>query len=191
MCSMRCLVCSDERRKDIDRDLVRLGNVSKVSQKYKLPYDSVYRHSREHLAAVALGAGKRSLKMHSERLFNELLELAATTKDILRSALDDNHRGLALKSIVQSRNNIEVLTRFILSMEELQMKQNTIEVQEQQQSSRWFREGWAALSEEDQETYREISIKMLAACGGNLEQEPADTLTASDQEMVRTRKPGQ
>ena len=164
-----CRVCSHKNRKDIDHLIVSGSKLSDIARDFSIPYNSVWRHKEEHLAAAAVAAGSRSLKSHTENLFNELLELAGITKQILRSALEDNHRGLSLKAVQQVRNNLETLTRFVLSMEELQMKQNTIEIdrENEDRSAQLMKEGLAALTEEERQEYRRLNIKMLAAWGSH------------------------
>lgn len=110
----------------IDRLLCRGKSKASISREFGVSEDSVRNYEQVHLPARALAGSQRSLKAHTERLFDELLDLAQITKDILKTSLEDGHRGLSLKAVQQNRNNIETLTRFVISMEELQMKQNTV-----------------------------------------------------------------
>ena len=166
-----------EQRKAIDRMLVQGKSKAAISREFGVSEDTLRNYEEVHMGGRAIAGWDRSLKSHTESLFGELLELADITKQILRSALEDNHRGLSLKAVQQVRNNLETLTRFVLSMEELQMKQNSIVIdqEKEERSAQMIKEGLAALTEEERAEYRRIIIKMLAGVGshndGNMEQE--------------------
>lgn len=184
-------------RKTIEKQIISGIPISTIARQYQLGRDALFSHRDRHLTPQLAGAATRSLKIHTEDLLNELLDLASTTKDILRTALEDGHRGLALKSVQQARNNIEVLTRFVLSMEEIRIKEDTIIVQEQE-SSAWLKEGFKKLSKQEQEQYINLVYRMVELTGGNYQDgdpdqdpDPAFRIDPDDssiQEPVRPRR---
>lgn len=174
-----------EQRKQIDRYLVQGKSKASVSREFGISVDSLRNYEEVHMGARAIAGWDRSMKTHTENLFNEMLELARVTKEVLQSALEDGHRGLSLKAVAQSRNNIDVLMKFVLSMEEIQLKQNTIvlDQEKEEQSAQMIREGLAGLTPEERSEYRRIIIKMLAAWGGHHASE--EDVEASDLEEYR------
>ncbi len=159
--------------KAVNSDLVKLGNVSKVAQKYQLPYDSVYRHYREHLAVAALSAGSSSLKLHGENLLQDMTDIMDTSREILESAQADGHRGLSLKAVKEIRNNVETLGKLLYSIK--QQEAQGLAPDEVEEFHRWKEDkdtiNLDIFSQEDRELIREVCVQKLIKMDSFVEQE--------------------
>jgi len=114
--TMRCTVCASEHLKQVDRKIVAGVPLSRIGQEFNLSPDALARHRDRHLAAQLRSAATRTLKNHTHDLLADMQDLMATSKEILESAMADNHRGLSLKAIKEVRNNVETLGKILFSM---------------------------------------------------------------------------
>jgi transposase-like protein len=128
----RCRICSDERRLKIDRDLVRDGsNVTRIAQRYSVPYHSLLRHQKKHLSRQLLVAHQQKELVDSTDLANELTDLFSRAKSILSKAEAEDRLGLALKAISEGRNTLESVFKIAAFIFDSQREQDEQEKADQ------------------------------------------------------------
>ena len=174
-----CRVCSHPDRKSIDRQILSSGNLSELSRKLGISYDSLWRHKRDHIGGAAAAGVRKSTENHGVRLLEDLDDLVITARRILREAEADGHRVTSLKAVKEVRSSILAIAQISHAIWEQQNKeQQTIIIQEQQKEQKdWIKEGLKVLTPEEHKEYRRLNIKLLAAQGGNFpedEVEPPD-----------------
>jgi len=173
-----CRVCSHPDRKKIDREILSSGNLSQIARKYKLGYDSVWRHKNTHVGGAAAAGVRKANQNHGVRLLEDLDDLVITARRILREAEADGHRVTALKALKECRASLVSIAQVSHAIWEQQNKeQQTIIIQEQQKEEKdWIREGLKVLTPVEYTEYRRLNVKLLAAQGGNYsnEEEPPD-----------------
>lgn len=171
-----CQVCTHEDRKRIDREIARGGNLSEIAKKYQLSYNSVWRHSREHLPGAAARGAVRSFENHGVKLLEDLDDLVATARRILREAEGDGHRRTALAAVKETRSTIESIARIQHAIwQQTQQQQTIVEVQQQQDSPQWIRDGFKTLTPAERQQYKRLCIKILSGTDTSNETEPEDT----------------
>ncbi len=85
-----CQICSHSKRLELDRSIVQGGNLSKIAKKFDVPYQSLYRHTQEHVSRQLAQAWAKK-------------ELMASM-DILTDAELDLFEHLAVKVQTQNKN---------------------------------------------------------------------------------------
>lgn len=167
----KCKACNlpINERKQLDRDLLRGVPITTLSQRYNLSRDVLYRHKNNHLGAAAALGVRRAAENHGTRLLEDLDELVITARRILREADEDGHRKTALAAVKEVRASIVAIAQISHAIWQQQQQDATIiEVTEQdEQSRRWFAEGFASLTENEQQTYRKLVLKMVGGIGGH------------------------
>jgi len=170
--TMKCKVCSHPDRKAIDRQILSSGNLSEIARKYKLGYDSVWRHKNSHIGAAAAAGVRKSDQNHGVRLLEDLDDLVITARRILRKAEEDGHSKTALLAVKECRASLVSIAQVSHAIWQAEQQQ-VIEV-ESKQDSKWLIEGFKKLSNEKQEQYANLVYEMHALSGGHYEDEEKD-----------------
>jgi transposase-like protein len=116
---MVCKICSDRRRLDIDRELVRAGNISKIAKKFGVSYGSLYAHRKKCVTRQLLKSEEMRQMLTAQNLFNEIDFLVEKSKDILERADVNNEHMVSLRAISELRASYEFLTRLAVQFKEV------------------------------------------------------------------------
>lgn len=153
--------------KQIERQIISGKSLASLSREHGVT-ENTLRHFRDnHLGARMLAGASRSLKQHTESLLQDMVDIMQTSKDILASAMEDNHRNLSLKAIKEIRNNVETTGKILFSIQ--QQATQGLDPAEIAEFKKWKadRENLGprlrALSPEDQEKLRQRAIQQLAS----------------------------
>lgn len=163
----RCQVCVNEDVKEINKRIVRGENLAKMAQEYNLSYDSLYRHSREHVPRQLATGAEIALKNTGVNLMNELSHLMDESKKILKEARGKKHNGLALKAIAQIRGNLSLLAAIKNELFK-QRQKGDLDADELREFRKWQAERAdlgdqiRTLSDQDRELLRRAAVMKIA-----------------------------
>ena len=178
--TMVCKICSDKRRLEIDRELVRGGNVSKIAKEYGVSYGSLYGHSRRCVTRQLMKSEEMRERLTAQNLFDEIDFLVEKSKDILERADVNDEHMVSLKAIGELRANYEFLTRLAMQFKEVMADQEKKKEREQVDflKERFTRKELELLQSIYNKKPGEIlvSVKLLPASALASGQEPFSTL---------------
>jgi transposase-like protein len=117
--TMVCKICSDSRRLEIDREIVRAGNISKIAKKFGVSYGSLYAHSKKCVTRQLMKSEEMRQMLTAQSLFDEISFLVEKSKDILERDDINNDHMVSLKAISELRANYEFLTRLAMQSKEV------------------------------------------------------------------------
>jgi len=151
--SMKCSICTDPKRLQIDKEIVRGGNLSKVAEIYSLQYSSLYRHSKNCISRQLSQAMEKKETEQAFSILENIQTILSRVENIFIRNYDKNSLGtdvVALKAISEQRSTLELLSKISYALS--QAKTVELEILRLQSN-----EG----TEEDQEEYAE-NLKALS-----------------------------
>lgn len=159
-----CKICNHPRRLEIDRELVQGKSVARVSQRYDVPYDSLYSHSQNHLSHQLKAAYEKKAAMEGLDLLSEIEELIRRTKRIMDQAEDGGKLNVALNAIGQARGSYELLSKIAFSLHqarlaELELEQTKTEAGSEKESEKFARQAMNRLSLEEADLFTRLVQK--------------------------------
>jgi len=125
--SQACKICNHPKRLQIDRELVQGKSVAKVSQKYHVPYDSLYNHAQNHLSHQLRTAYEKKAALEGLDLLSEIEELIRRSKRIMDQAESENKLNTALNAIGQARGSYELLSKIAFSLHQARLAELELE----------------------------------------------------------------
>ena len=178
--TMVCKICSDKRRLEIDRELVRVGNISKIAKKFGVSYGSLYAHSKKCVTRQLMKSEEIRERLTAQNLFEEIDFLVEKSKDILERADVNNEHMVSLKAISELRASYEFLTRLAMQFKEVMAEEEKKKEREQVDflKERFTRKELELLQSIYNKKPGEIlvSVKLLPASALASGQEPFSTL---------------
>lgn len=122
-----CQICSDINRIEIDRAVVKGGNISKIAKEYSVPYQSLYNHAQRHVSHQLVAAYQKKNAIERLNLLSEIEELLHRTKAILDTAESEGKLGIALKAIAEARGSYELLSKIAFSLHQARVSELELE----------------------------------------------------------------
>ncbi len=116
--AMRCTVCSHEKKRQIDRAIVKSIAHTKIAKTYGVSNQSVRNHAMNHLSKKLLQSEETKELLHSSTLLKEMQELVETAKRILARAESNGHSMISLAAIKELRQIFEFWTKIRLYLQE-------------------------------------------------------------------------
>ena len=114
----KCQVCLHPKRLEIDRELVRGGNVRAMSKRYGVPHGSLNRHMKNHLSRQLVKHHETQEMLHNKNLIEEITSLLEKAKSIMEKAEEEDQLNTVLKGIAECRNTIELLCKLSVYLHE-------------------------------------------------------------------------
>lgn len=178
--TMICKICSNKRRLEIDKELVRGGNVSKIAKEYGVSYGSLYGHSKKCVTRQLMKSEEIRERLTAQNLFEEIDFLVEKSKDILERADVNDEHMVSLKAISELRANYEFLTRLATQFKEVMAEEKKKKEREEIDflKERFTREELELLQSIYNKKPGEIlvSVKLMPASALALGQEPISSL---------------
>ncbi len=115
----KCKVCVHPELNEINRELAAQSpNISEISRKYGIPWDSLKRHKVNHLPKSLSKAKEAQDIALGDDLLNQVKLLQTKSFRILRKAEDEGDLRIALAAIKEARGNLELLAKLLGQIEE-------------------------------------------------------------------------
>jgi len=152
--TMQCKICSHSKRLEIDREVVRSGNLAKIAKEFGLPYSSLYAHAQNHVTRQLATAWEKKEMEESFDLLNRIDSIISRTEKIFKRNFDAQKDSLALKALDSQRNTIELLAKISYSLHQAKLAE--VELMREQSG-----ESQTALQEEQNERLRILTTPEL------------------------------
>ncbi|MDO5681233.1 MAG: hypothetical protein Q4G46_00190 [Propionibacteriaceae bacterium] len=108
----QCKVCQHPQREEIEADIVHGRGHAAINKKYDgISYDSVRRHTSNHLAPAMRQALKTVHEQTGHTALARLESLYKDAKEVLDGAKKDGARALSLQAIKELRGIVELLAK--------------------------------------------------------------------------------
>jgi hypothetical protein len=107
----QCKVCNHKQLDEINRSLIKSPNISELSRRFDLPWDSLKAHKKNHLPANLVKAKTADEAAEAESLIKQLQDLQDRTLSLLTKAENTRDHNTALRAISEARRNIELLAK--------------------------------------------------------------------------------
>lgn len=106
----KCTICEHEQVEAINQELIRGISYRKISQKFSLSYDALYRH-REHIPAEMVKAKHIEEAARADSLFAQVKELQAKAWELLNKAEAAGELKTALIGVREAKGCLELLAK--------------------------------------------------------------------------------
>jgi hypothetical protein len=106
-----CLVCQSDQTREIDAALVDGVSISEISRTFSIPYHSVDRHKKNHLAKSMVKAKEAEQVADADTILARVEELLARAWRLADAAEHAKQLDTALRGIGQVRSCLELLAR--------------------------------------------------------------------------------
>lgn len=106
----KCTICEHEQVEAINQELIRGMSYRKISQKFSLSYDALYRH-REHIPAEIAKAQQIDEAARADSLFFQVKELQAKAWELLNKAEAAGELKTALIGVREAKGCLELLAK--------------------------------------------------------------------------------
>lgn len=106
----KCTICEHEQVEAINQELIRGISYRKISQKFSLSYDALYRH-REHIPAEIAKAQQIDEAARADSLFFQVKELQAKAWELLNKAEAAGELKTALIGVREAKGCLELLAK--------------------------------------------------------------------------------
>jgi hypothetical protein len=121
---MRCKVCSSKHREAVESELVAGASLRDIARRYHLTKDCISRHAKSCVQQqLERRAEARGFQL-GDRLLEEMDELHAATRALLKRATDEQDFRVALRAIGEARRNLALVARMVGSLDPKQDKKD-------------------------------------------------------------------
>lgn len=111
-----CLICTHTNRLEIDREIVKGGNLAKIARVFGVEYNSLYNHAKEHVSRQLVQAYSKKQLAEDFELVAKIDQIVSRAELIFQRNFDKNRDALALKALDSQRNTIELLAKISYSL---------------------------------------------------------------------------
>ncbi len=161
----KCVTCSHPDRLAIDRRIIQGGSLPKIAQEFGVSYDSIYHHSKNHVARQLVDAARKKDLMHSMDVISDVEELITRTKNILDDVEEERQFGTALAAIKELRGCYELLSKIAFALHAARLAELEAEQMGQERDEQMERvhiqKRMAKLSDEQLRTMADISFDVF------------------------------
>ena len=156
---MKCKVCSDSRKIEIDRALLAGGNVSKVSKKFDLPYMSVYRHRDKHISRQLVKSQEVRDSLTGKHLLNVVQDVLENCKRIMHeTGHDPKQYNISLTAAGKVLSVVQLLHEITTNLLEYQQTEKD---EKQTNHEKDYMAKLNRLSIDEMKTLKKLQQKML------------------------------
>lgn len=162
--SIKCSICSHPRRLEIDRAIVKGGNLTKMAQNFGVQYYALYTHSREHIARQLSEAWHKKEIEADFDLLRKIDGIIAKTERIFERNYQAKKDGIALKALDSQRNTIQLLTQISFALHQAKiteleiLKQKSGETRQDQKEQ--YQKDLQVLTFEELQVFQRLIDKM-------------------------------
>ena len=112
-----CGICVNINRAEIDREIIKGRALAVIARDFGLDYDSLYRHSQNHVVKNAIKVlEKQDLnKIENLDLLSEIDHILKKAREIFDRNLQDGHDTTALKALSEIRSVLDLLAKISYS----------------------------------------------------------------------------
>ena len=107
----KCKVCSHPKLNEINQSLIQSRNISELSRKYGIPWDSLKRHKELHLPALLQKAQEAEEVSQADTLLAQVEELKAKAWKLLNKAERAGDLRTALSGVREAKGCLELLAK--------------------------------------------------------------------------------
>lgn len=118
---MKCLICSDSRRLEIDREIVSSGNIAKIAKQFGVSYSSLYAHSLSHVTRQLATALEKRDTEESFNLLGRIDTIIQRAESIFHRNFEKGSDVTALKALDSQRSTIELLAKISYSLHQAKL----------------------------------------------------------------------
>ncbi len=123
-----CNVCSNPKRKEIDKLLINSSSIRVIASQFSLTFSSVQRHYHNHLPSTLIKAKEVEVITQADNLLEQVKDLQRRALSILDAAEVSGDLRTALGAIQVARGNLELLGRLANELQVQQKQEVTINV---------------------------------------------------------------
>jgi len=120
-----CLICSNPDRYQIDREIIENGNLSEISKKFNVSYNSLYSHAQNHVSKKLAKVFEKQDSIRSTNLMSKIDDMISKAEDIFQRNYDSQKDLTALKALDSLKNSFQLL----LNISSQLHAQRTLELQ--------------------------------------------------------------
>lgn len=163
--TMVCKCCTSPDRLNIDREIVQGGNLADISRRYAVPYDSLWVHSREHIARQLAQVYEKRQLAEKFDLLGKIDNIISRAERIFRRNYAAGKDNTALKALESQRSTIDMLARISYSLHQAKLaevellRQTSGEYDQQKQEE--FQEGLKILTIPELKMFQRLQEKIL------------------------------
>ena len=114
-----CKVCSHPRVDEINRLLIETRNISELSRRFGVPWDSLKRHRELHLPVRLAKAKEASEVAQAGTLLEQVQSLQQKALSILNKAEAAGQLNVALAGIREARSCLELLAKLDINISDI------------------------------------------------------------------------
>lgn len=118
---MKCIICSDSRRLEMDRQIVSSGNIAKIAKTFGVSYSSLYAHSLSHVTRQLATALEKRETEESFNLLGRIDTIIQRAESIFHRNYEKGADVTALKALDSQRSTIELLAKISYSLHQAKL----------------------------------------------------------------------
>lgn len=167
--AMKCSICQNPNKLDIDKDIMRIDNLSEIARKWGVGRDAVERHKRDgHISRQLVTAFKKQEAIQSLNMMSEFQQLMADIKLQIENFKQTKQHGLTLKATDTLIKLYQVMAQFASAYYQSQVQSSSldrekIEYEINQEHEQHVKDSYSVLS--DIELSILSAITMRTVCG--------------------------
>lgn len=165
-----CQICSHDKRLRIDRMVVQGVAISKIAQKYDLPYHSVYMHARLHVSRQLITSQKMRQMLNLDAVSHEFQSLYERAKELFNRIEGEAPSHVTASLLRELRSIIETIAKWGISLENLNQSSTQ---QAAIGSGSSIRESLSKLSPDELKLFQYLAAKMSGEEPGEIPPMPS------------------
>lgn len=127
-----CKICTSDKRLRIDQEIVSGRSLRSIAAEYNLAYDSLYRHSKDHLTRQLQKAWEIKSLHEDNQLLKKIESIISRAEDIFTRNYEAGKDLTALKSLDSIRSTIELLSKISYQAHQARLAEYELERQQNQ-----------------------------------------------------------
>ncbi len=162
--TMKCKICAHRKRLQIDREVVKGGNLTKIAKKFGIPYSSLYAHSQNHITRQLAQAMDKKLTIESFDLLSRIDLIIERAEKIFTRNYENNKDFLALQALNSQRSTLELLSKISYALHQAKMEeaelQRELNKEPEEEAEREYMERMKILTTPELEMLQKLSDKI-------------------------------
>ncbi len=158
---MRCIICSNPNRLEIDREIVRTGNIARIAKSFGVSYASLYSHSINHVARQLTTAMELKAKENNYDMLDRIENIVKNAEIIFQRNFEKGADVTALKALDSQRATFELLCKISVALHSAkvaEMELNKSDSHDEEELE--FQESLKVLSFEELELFAKLMEKI-------------------------------
>ena len=161
---MICKICTHPRRVEIDRALVRGGNCAELARNFAVPYDSLWRHSRDHISRQLATAMEKMEVAEQNELITMVRDMLKIGKEVVERNHEKQNDAITLKGLSTLSGIISMLQQTVSSYMQAKLAEKELKGydtnEDHAELSRQYEKDLSILSSNELKVLQKIQLKL-------------------------------